>query len=358
MSDQSQDNFHTPEKAATFAAAVLKQGRPSLSTLRNREGTKHKQNLDRWLEGANSQSPSLKRTRSSPEISPRRGKRLNSDLNNADTKMDEGMNSVKMADVFREIKEMRHENKDDKKELIETIMKHHNDLKNQLDEQERRWTIKWQETDKRLEALEESMKIDGNTAGLKDINTRLITLGKKVDYKNSSSLQEEDLVTLTRCQQIIEEREKEKRKLNLIIKGLECDHKNYKEKVEHFIESKFKLANKIEESILLSGEKSKSILKIKMADTESKYQIIKSKGAALSDSSIYIEFDKTPLERDTWYNIRQIARAERSMGKTVKTTHNRIQIDGSWFMWNTRTKSLSPISTEKLNQRQSEQSKN
>lgn len=166
-------NASTTVNANPRTPKTSRRGRPSNSELLHREGKNHTSNLKDWL-------ITKKRARSSPGSTSPGSKRLFTDSAKMGDRSNESEN---MAPILKEVKEMRRESREDKKELLDKIEQSYSELKRRLDEQERRWVEKWQNTDKRIADLEDS------------INTR-----------NTSQLQDADREALTHCQRWMEGR--------------------------------------------------------------------------------------------------------------------------------------------------------
>lgn len=133
----------------------------------------------------------------------------------------------------------------------------------------------------------------------------------------------------------LEQYEKDKKRNNIVIKGLKIhaeDKREIKESVEEFIKQNLKI-----------DAKPKSVHKInnavcvaECANFEEKIRILENKNKLrqYKDAMIFIENDLTVKEREEQKKIRDIAKQEREKGKNVQIGFNRLTVDGVRWKWN------------------------
>lgn len=132
----------------------------------------------------------------------------------------------------------------------------------------------------------------------------------------------------------IEQLEKDKRKNNIIIKGLtlETDDRNsIKHKLEQFIESNLQLNVKLKEGSKI-GEK---MFLAEMENMSDKVTVLKNKSKLKNGvgRSIYIESDMTKMEREIQATIRKIAKEEKEKGMTTKIGYMKLIVNGKELKW-------------------------
>lgn len=196
---------------------------------------------------------------------------------------------------------------------------HFGAINKRLDDLEGKWSERWMEVDRRVGALETHVLNIQQTHEADKLNT------------STSKAMERSFAEVVKCTARIERMEKEARKLNLIVRGLESKGENLLAKVNRFFEANFHLADKITEAKSLSHEK--NIILIKVVDWECKQVIFKQKRDKLRNQNIYIEGDMTEKERRVEFKMREYARAQRAKGKIVSFGHQKVKVDGVWLQW-------------------------
>lgn len=122
-----------------------------------------------------------------------------------------------------------------------------------------------------------------------------------------------------RIRRLVEEKEKEEKKDNIVIKGVKVSERVRKEDIEKFINEKLGLQVKAK-WCRLSG---KVVVVVGMESEEMKSEIMRNKNK-LKGGKIFIENDLTWWERKTQEKIGKWAREERKKGKEAK---NRLRED-------------------------------
>lgn len=131
----------------------------------------------------------------------------------------------------------------------------------------------------------------------------------------------------------IEKEEKEKRRNNIVIKGLtNISDKDTTTDLEKFIEKELQVKVRLVKAYKLKSNKFETVI----AEVESwtkKIEIMKNK-SRLGGRKVYIDNDMTVEERKIQSEIRAIAKKERENGKRVTVGYQKAIIEGVRFRWN------------------------
>uniref|UniRef100_A0A6P7H9T7 Uncharacterized protein LOC114347967 n=1 Tax=Diabrotica virgifera virgifera TaxID=50390 RepID=A0A6P7H9T7_DIAVI len=129
----------------------------------------------------------------------------------------------------------------------------------------------------------------------------------------------------------IEQLEKDRRRNNIVLKGLTQDPndgKPVKESVEHYhgpLQVKLRGAVKIGDQIFVA----------EMENLTDKLSVLKNKGKLknLQGQKAYIESDLTRKEREIQAKIRKMAKEEKDKGNTTKIGYMKLEINGKEWKW-------------------------
>lgn len=135
-----------------------------------------------------------------------------------------------------------------------------------------------------------------------------------------------------------EREEKEKRKNNIIIKGVSTEHEA-KQTVEKLFTETLGVQSKIIDAFKINKPDKKGILLVKMENWHMKQEVMKMKNK-LKGSQIYIEHDLTNEERKIQWEIRNIAKEENAKGKQTRIGFKKLIINGEEFVWNNKENGL------------------
>jgi hypothetical protein len=133
----------------------------------------------------------------------------------------------------------------------------------------------------------------------------------------------------------IEWLEKQKRKNNIVIQGLEIntnDTKILKEGMRNLIGKELG----IEVQVKMAYKLGIKTCLIELENEEDKEKIMKNKYKLknIKNEKIYINDDTTKKEREKDKQMRKFAREEKDKGKEVKIGYNRVTIEGKIWKWN------------------------
>jgi len=137
----------------------------------------------------------------------------------------------------------------------------------------------------------------------------------------------------------IEAQEREKKRNNIVIKGIKINEPNLKEKVEEFIVNNLGVNAKIADSTSIGRQEQNRIIVAKIESFEQKIQIMKNKGK-LRNTKVFIESDLTVKERKIQQTINEKAKEERATGSRVKVGYQKLIVDNKKYVWNKKKGTL------------------
>lgn len=143
--------------------------------------------------------------------------------------------------------------------------------------------------------------------------------------------------------------EKEKRRKNVVIQGLEVNTNNQnilKEEVEDFMKSTLKINTEIKGARKLS----KKVILVEMKNTTDKEDVMKNKSKLkeVRNTKIYINDDMSKNEREIQGKIRQKAKEEATNGKNVKIGFQKLIINEEEWVWNRETEIFEKKGRQKI----------
>lgn len=209
--------------------------------------------------------------------------------------VEEQIDLYKIMDMLREIKgDIKRDNEQLKNEL-----KMQNEQIKELKEEIRKGELKWQEE-------------------RKELTQRIETLEGK-----------------------LEKQEKERKKNNIVIKGLKVEETNVKSEVQKFLEKEMGVEGVVNNAYKIGKQKGKELIVAEMNDIEAKNEVMNKK-KNLGKTQVYIENDLTVAERQIQNAIKQIAFNERKQGKKTKIGYQKLKIDGMDYKWSKSELQLIP----------------
>lgn len=198
--------------------------------------------------------------------------------------------------------------------------------------------FKTDEKDRRMEELMRQMmeEIKAIRQENKSYKEEIIEL-RKENREMKSELAEirkkvEDLATV---EWKLEKLEREKRKNNIVITGLELRTDNEQsmvKEIERMVRDKVGIDAQVKSAYQLNNK----MIIVEVENFDKKLQILKNKHMlkAMEDKNIYISSDLTAKEREIQKIIRDRAKEERRNGKQVKSGYQKLEIDGNLWRWN------------------------
>ncbi|XP_067207866.1 golgin subfamily A member 6-like protein 22 [Linepithema humile] len=209
--------------------------------------------------------------------------------------------------------------KEEMKEGIKDIRKEMKEFR----EREEGWKEEREEMKKQIKGLERRIEeMEGEGEKKKE--------GKK---KKGKGEEEEMKLRLKKIEKKMERKEREERRKNLVIKGIEVKEGRRKEAVEGLIKD-IGAEVKIEETwrIAEDRDKRREIVGIRIENEEKRREIWEKKKTLTGRKERIVE-DWTWKERRMRWKLEKRAREEGRKGKNVWVEYGRIRIDGQWWKW-------------------------
>lgn len=159
---------------------------------------------------------------------------------------------------------------------------------------------------------------------------------KEEEWKAEKKELETKIATL---EDIFEQMDKEKRKKNIIMSGLQGEGESTKTEVEKIIKEKMGLEPKIKEAYLIGkgGQKKRAV--VKLSEWKDKMEILKNK-TKLKGSRIDIDSDLTLREMKIQATIREGARKVRNNENFVKVGYKKLIVNRDSYVWNNQENCL------------------
>ncbi|XP_014229659.1 golgin subfamily A member 6-like protein 2 [Trichogramma pretiosum] len=138
------------------------------------------------------------------------------------------------------------------------------------------------------------------------------------------SLSQKEVVQMKR---MVNEKDREERRMNIVIKGMKGVGANVKEEIEKMLKSKLDIEIKME-----AAWKSGQVIVGKCSKWEQKDMIMRNK-SRLTGTTLYIENDLSYEERKKQEAISRWAKEQREKGKEIKIGVGRVCVEGKWLRW-------------------------
>lgn len=227
-------------------------------------------------------------------------------------------------------------------EKLEGILNELESVKREMERKEKKWEKEKREMITRIEELEKKAK--GGI--IKEKEERVIKLEKRLgelESRKNEEIQKKEEEELSRkvkwMEWKIEKEEREKRKRNIVIKGVKKT-----ESIEREIEE---ICRSIEVKVEIEGikelrtgrEERGEMILVKLKDEEMKREVMRNKGK-LKGKEIWIEEDLIFRERRIKRNLRRIAEEERREGKKIRQGYGKIWIEDRWWFWDEERETL------------------
>lgn len=131
--------------------------------------------------------------------------------------------------------------------------------------------------------------------------------------------------------------ERELRKKNLMIRGIRTVGKGLKEEVKKVIKEQMGIEIYIKKVATVGGG-----LLVELESFSNKIDIIKRKGK-LRGINLWIQDDFTPREKEVQEWLEMVAEEEGKRGHEVKTSYQKIMVDGEWYKWDEKKGAIEPM---------------
>lgn len=264
----------------------------------------------------------------------------------------EASDSCKMDKIFKELKRMGENNGRQFSNVSTQIAaaseeheKNLDDLRFEIRKCKEESAQGYLELQQQIKALEQ--KLSAKEAATE---ARIKTLEKKLAEAHSSHKDPVRNADSSRLQKKVEFLDKDIRKNDIVIYGLELQQDNLKSEIDEFFSSKFGLRNCVLEVTKIQNRANRTSLE---QNWEAKLSILKQK-SKLKGCDLYIDQDRTAKERKVAKNLRDISKTHRAEGHTVELGYNKIFIDNITYYWDKKTKNVKKSSrTEKSDEESS-----
>lgn len=227
----------------------------------------------------------------------------------------EGENKMEIVELLKEIKDIR-EHMARKDELMCDLMKEIKEIREDMKKKD----------EKMLQIMQEIRDLKSESKK-NEVNWNIDR--KKIKNK------------LEKLEAITEKNEKEKRKLNIVIKGLSTNQVEQKDELDRIFREKMGIENKIKQTKTVGRIEGRKIIVAEMAKWEDKMEILEKK-KYLQGTNIFIENDLTQEERRIQAEIRAVAREKKSKGNNVKIGYQKLNINGNEYKWSKDDDGLIP----------------
>lgn len=167
----------------------------------------------------------------------------------------------------------------------------------------------------------------------------------KVDIKNMKTENKDQLKKfqeendslkkkINSLEMVLEKKDKNERKNNIIIKGTNLEGPELKNKVKTYLKNKLQADVEVEEAREIGNKKEgRSTITVKFGNWENKQEVLKNKNK-LKGEKIFIDHDLTIKERNIQKKLRDIGKTEAAKGHTVRIGYKKIFINGTKHIWN------------------------
>jgi len=184
--------------------------------------------------------------------------------------------------------------------------------------------------EKRLETWEKKIGEVKSEEKIKEIEEKLNDMWERNNAEGSVERRN----TIKKMEDLLERKDREDRKNNVIIKGMAFREygQRLRAETEKFIEEKINVKAEVVHARKI-GKGNMTV--VKLGSLEQKIDIMKNK-SKLGSTDIYIENDRTIKEREIQRKIVAVAKGEKDKNKEtdIKISHWKLRINGKWYKWN------------------------
>lgn len=176
----------------------------------------------------------------------------------------------------------------------------------------------------------------------KSLTEEMVELRKDFQRKKEEWVEEKKEMRdkIDSLEKYVERSEREKRRNNITIKGLEIKYEGEtRTAVNQFLRTELKVEAKVGGVRTLNKGTQAELVVVEMESWDKKREIMQVKNR-LKGKRIYIDDDLTRNEREIQKQIRSIAKEEILKGKKVKVGYRKITIEGECFIWDEKQKGM------------------
>lgn len=208
------------------------------------------------------------------------------------------------------------------------------------DQTTQRKKVEIQQTNMGNEELKEMMErmmnrmTDEIRANTEEIKEEIKNVRREMREKEEKwkAEKEELMKRIEKLEERQEKEEKDKRRNNIILKGINSQKGNERETVKNFLKEELKVEAEITQAYTVGNNEQGGIILAQIGTWQNKQQIMQNK-SSLKGRNIYVEDDMTKYEREVQREIRNIAKGKRAEGKTAKVGYQKIFIDNVEYRW-------------------------
>lgn len=187
---------------------------------------------------------------------------------------------------------------------------------------------KIQKNESRIDEIEKSYST--MQVKLDEQNKERIANTEKVQVQNNSEKKSEKEKNEKDLKWMLEEAEREKRKKNIVISGLEIQDKN---ELKEWIENK--LGNQVTIRKIWKIKNIEKTIGAQVESVEQKIEIMKNKSKLKNErEKVYINNDTTWIERQSRKEVVRKLKELESQGKVGRMAHNKITTESEELYWN------------------------
>ncbi|XP_068990470.1 spindle assembly abnormal protein 6 homolog [Neodiprion pinetum] len=234
-------------------------------------------------------------------------------------------------------KKLENQISDVKKSNAEAI----EEVKQEMHKIESAWNENWHGVQAKQTELEiEIMELK------KQIARKSPVTDSEVSQKSRDLLEKADK-KLKKVEQLLQEQEKETKKMNIIIINHNWQLSQLQGSTRQFLKEKFNADEEIAK--IHAVDKLGKVIRVKFNSQIAKDRIMTTKASILKESKISIVNDLTARELELRTKLIQIAKERTSLGQKTEISGKKIKIDGNWHYWDYNQNTLKPDKV--LNQR-------
>lgn len=249
--------------------------------------------------------------------------------------------------LIDEIRGLREDNKKQASELKQKIEDTYEDtkeeiknLRQELERQEDKFSAAWKRTNERIGVLEKKFKdLDLEAVShtweekLKAVEAKAAAAAATV---RSGELDQDTASKIEKLQGMVEKLESDRRRNNVIIRGLDTDVPVTAQAVQEYLGYTFRIRC----NVLMARKIGDVRILAELDSAAAKAEIMRMKSTVLKDTQVFIDHDLPPEARTRAKEIRIFVKKERRNGSSVRVEGQRVKVDGRWWHWSSDDKAM------------------
>lgn len=192
------------------------------------------------------------------------------------------------------------------------------------------------------ENMEEMKEMIRQMMQMIKINTEENKTLREEMRKREEKWESEKLILESRIEKLenrLEEQERERKKCNIIIKGIAGKEIHSQQEIQEWLKTKLEVDTEVRRVTNLGKPGNRDMVLVELGNYQKKQDIMKNK-SRLRGTEIYIENDLTLEERKIAASIRRLAKEERKKGNQVKIGYKRVYVNKKLYTWDNRSETL------------------